>query len=139
MHRLMFVSSNIVASILLGAIALVLFALSFPNQFATMLDVAGSVKNWMTNLGIPPYYNNIIRLILHESTIVFSFFTIAARILVAALAALARWVMRDPNAADACPACGAGAVHQIRRPTITAAVDAYSQAPTPQMRDRLRP
>lgn len=110
MHPLFFASSNIIFSVLLGAIAMVAFAFGFPNAFSTMLDAAGSVKNWMTNLGIPPYYNNIIRLILHESTILFSFFTIGARVIFALLVGLGRWISaslgREQPGNVVCPKCG---------------------------------
>lgn len=107
MHPLVFASSNIVLSVLLGAIAMVGFALFFPNQFSTMLDIAGGIKNWMINLGIPPYYNNIIRLILHKSTILFSFFTVCARIAFALGAAVVRrLIAKSPGEGEIqCPSC----------------------------------
>ena len=107
MHLLFMASSNIVLSVLLGALAMAGFAIFLPIQFSTMLDVAGGLKNWMINLGIPPQYNNIIRLILHESTILFSFFTVCARILFALVAAVVRRLAaRSPGEGEIqCPSC----------------------------------
>lgn len=107
MHLLFLASSNIVLSVLLGALAMAGFAIFLPSHFSTMLDVAGGLKTWMTNLGIPPQYNNIIRLVLHESTILFSFFTVCARILFAfGTAIVRRLAVRDPGPGQIkCPHC----------------------------------
>ena len=107
MHLLFMASSNIVLSVLLGALAMAGFAIFLPVHFATMLDVAGGIKSWMVNLGIPPQYNNIIRLILHESTILFSFFTVCARIVFALGAAIVRRLSaRSPGEGEIqCPGC----------------------------------
>ena len=88
MHYFLFSSGNIVLSVLLGAIAMIVFGLNFEEGFKVILNVAEQIKSWLLKMPLPTKYHNFVRLFLHESSFVFAFFTIAARILVAALYSL---------------------------------------------------
>lgn len=90
MHYFLFSSGNIILSVMLGAIAMIIFGLNFEEGFKVILNVAEQIKSWMLKLPLPTKYHNFVRLFLHESSFVFAFFTIAARIVVAALVGIGR-------------------------------------------------
>ncbi|HRD77736.1 MAG TPA: hypothetical protein PK264_17660 [Hyphomicrobiaceae bacterium] len=96
MYRLLLTSGNIVASLLLGAIAMVVFALYNENAFEQILNGAAQLKSWMVSTGLPTKWNNFVRLFLDEKTIVFSGFTIATRIVLAILIELGRALFSSP-------------------------------------------
>ena len=85
MHYFLFSSGNIFVSVLLGAIAMVTCGLYFEETFKFILNSAEHVKAWILALPMPTKYHNFVRLFLHESSFVFAFFTIAARVIVSAL------------------------------------------------------
>lgn len=93
-HRLIFTSGNIVFSVMLGAFAMTIFALSFDEAFKHILNVAQHVKAWLISLPMSTRYNNFVRLFLHESSFVFAFFTIISRIVVSMLGNMAVWSWR---------------------------------------------
>lgn len=93
MHRFLFTSGNLIFSLLLGAVAMAICAVWYEETFAVILDVAGRIKIWLTNLGVPTRYNNFIRLLVHESNLVFMFFTIAARLIVSATGNILIWLI----------------------------------------------
>lgn len=93
MHYFLFSSGNIVLSVLLGALAMILFGLYFEEGFRHILNIAEQVKSGLLALPMPTKYHNFVRLFLHESSFVFAFFTITARIVVAALYSLVRLVL----------------------------------------------
>ena len=97
MYRLLFASSNIIFSVLLGAVVMTLFALNFDDAFKQVLNGAEQVKAWMIGLPMSTRYQNFIRLFLHESSFVFAFFTIVARIAVAFVASLVMWIVGKPD------------------------------------------
>ena len=93
MHYFLFSSGNILVSVLLGAIAMVVCGLYFEETFRFILNAAEHVKTGLLSMPLPTKYQNFVRLFLHESSFVFAFFTIAARVIVAALYSLFRSTM----------------------------------------------
>lgn len=93
MHYFLFSSGNIFVSVLLGAIAMVTCGLYFEESFKFILNSAEQVKAWLLALPMPTKYHNFVRLFLHESSFVFAFFTIAARVITSALYSLFRSTM----------------------------------------------
>ena len=87
-HRLLFSIGNIIASLILGAIAMVMFGLYFEETFKLILNAAEGLKSWLLRLPLSTKYHNFVRLFLHESTFVFAFFTIVMRIIGTAVYAL---------------------------------------------------
>lgn len=85
MHYFLFSSGNIILSVLLGAFAMIVFGLYFEEGFRMILNVAEQVKAGLLALPMPTKFHNFVRLFLHESSFVFAFFTIAARVVVSAL------------------------------------------------------
>jgi hypothetical protein len=96
----LFTSGNLIFSLLLGAIAMAICAVWYEETFATILDVAGRIRLWLTNLGVPTRYNNFIRLMVHDSNLVFMFFTIASRLVVSAIGNLFLWLVRGRRSDD---------------------------------------
>ena len=97
MYRFLFASSNIVFSVLLGAVAMTVFALSFEEAFKQVLNVAEHTKVWMLSLPVwSTRYHNFVRLFLHESSFVFAFFTVVSRIAVSMLGNFALGLFGGP-------------------------------------------
>ncbi len=93
MHRFLFSTTNIIGSVLLGALAMVVFGLYFEESFKFILNVAEQVKGGLLRLPMPTKFHNFVRLFLHESSFVFAFFTIITRILISALYGLVRMAL----------------------------------------------
>jgi hypothetical protein len=85
--RLLLSTSTIFLSLILGAFALAIVGYNSPETLSTMLGWARELKSVITTTGIDPKYNIWVELLLEERQLLFMFFTIAARILLAVLAA----------------------------------------------------
>ncbi|MCC7251181.1 hypothetical protein [Hyphomicrobium sp.] len=85
--RLLVGTSTIFISLILGAFALAVVGYNSPETLSTMLAWARDLKGVITSTGIDPKYNIWVELLLEERQLLFMFFTIAARILLALLAA----------------------------------------------------
>ena len=97
MYRLLFTSSNIVFSVVLGAVAMTVFALSWDEAFKQILNMAAFTKDWLLSLPFwSTRYQNFVRLFLLESSFVFAFFTIVSRIAVSLITSIALWVWGKP-------------------------------------------
>jgi hypothetical protein len=96
MNRLLISSGNIVVSLVAGAVAMIAFAFYYENAFEQILNGAAQMKVWMTSIGLPTKWNNFVRLLLDEKTIVFSGFTIATRIALAILIEIGAFLFRVP-------------------------------------------
>jgi hypothetical protein len=81
MYRLLFSTGNIVFSLLLGAVLLAFVGINFPETLDRIINIAGTVKGYLTNTNLSAKYNVWVRLLLEEKQLVFMFFTIVARIL----------------------------------------------------------
>lgn len=87
MLRLLIGTSTIFLSLILGAFGLALVGYYSPETLSTMLGWARDLKSVITGTGLDPKYNIWVELLLEERQLLFMFFTIAARILLALLAA----------------------------------------------------
>jgi hypothetical protein len=85
--RLLVSTSTIFLSLILGAFALALVGYNSPETLSAMLGWARDLKGVITSTGIDPKYNIWVELLLEERQLLFMFFTIAARIFLALLAA----------------------------------------------------
>lgn len=85
--RLLVGTSTIFISLILGAFALALVGYNSPETLSAMLGWARDLKSVITSTGIDPKYNIWVELLLEERQLLFMFFTIAARIFLALLAA----------------------------------------------------
>ena len=88
MFRLLLSTGSIFASLVLGAICVALVGYNSPETLSTMLGWARQLKSLITGAGLSPKYNIWVELLLEERQLLFMFFTIAARIALAVLAAL---------------------------------------------------
>jgi hypothetical protein len=89
MHRVLLSTGNIVFSLVLGAIALAFVGINYPETLDQIINLATSVKGYIVNTNLPPKYNVWVRLLLEEKQLVFMFFTILMRILLAILQSIA--------------------------------------------------
>ncbi|MGE3229611.1 MAG: hypothetical protein AB7J30_09270 [Hyphomicrobium sp.] len=85
--RLLLGTSTIFLSLVLGAFALALVGYNSPETLSQMLGWARDLKGLITSTGIDPKYNIWVELLLEERQLLFMFFTIAARIVLALIAA----------------------------------------------------
>lgn len=83
MQRVLLSTGNIIFSLVLGAIALAFVGINYPGTLDQIINLAGSVKGYIVNTNLPPKYNVWVRLLLEEKQLVFMFFTILMRILLA--------------------------------------------------------
>lgn len=87
MHRIAFSTGNVFFSLVLGALAFGVVFIKFPSTMESILNVAAGFKVWITNRGLSPEYNNWVRVLLEERQLVFMFFTIVTRLILAAIVA----------------------------------------------------
>ena len=85
--RLLLGTSTIFLSLILGAFALAVVGYNSPETLSQMLGWARDLKGVITTTGIDPKYNIWVELLLEERQLLFMFFTIAARIVLALIAA----------------------------------------------------
>lgn len=85
MTRILLSTSNIIVSLVLGALLFGFFFLKYPDTMAALFEAASSFKTWLISRGLSTEYNNWIRVLLEERQIVFMGFTIVARILLSIL------------------------------------------------------
>lgn len=85
--RLSLATSTIFLSLILGAFAIAFVGYNSPETLSEMLTWARNLKAVLTNTGLEPKYNIWVELLLEERQLLFMFFTIAARIVLAVLAA----------------------------------------------------
>jgi hypothetical protein len=84
--RLLLGTSTIFLSLILGAFALAFVGYNWPEVLSQMLGWARDLKSVITSSGIDPRYNIWVELLLEERQLLFMFFTIAARIVLAIIA-----------------------------------------------------
>jgi hypothetical protein len=89
MHKVVLSTGNIIFSLVLGAIALAFVGINYPETLDQIINLATSVKGYIVNTNLPPKYNVWVRLLLEEKQLVFMFFTILMRILLAILQSIA--------------------------------------------------
>ncbi len=85
--RLLLSTGTIFLSLILGAIGVAIVGYNWPETLSMMLGWARDLKSVITRSGLEPKYNIWVELLLEERQLLFMFFTIAARILLALIAA----------------------------------------------------
>jgi hypothetical protein len=85
--RLFLATSSIFLSLVLAAFAIAVVGYNSPETLSHMLAWARDLKGVITNTGLDPKYNIWVEFLLEEKQILFMFFTIAARIVLAIIAA----------------------------------------------------
>jgi hypothetical protein len=86
--RLLLSTGSIFFSLVLGAICVALVGYNSPETLSLMLGWARDLKSMITSTGLDPKYNIWVELILEERQLLFMFFTIAARIVLAIVAGI---------------------------------------------------
>jgi hypothetical protein len=89
MHRILLSTGNIVVSLVLGAIALAFVGIHYPETLDQIISLATSAKSYIVSTNLPPKYNVWVRLLLEEKQLVFMFFTVVMRIVLAILQSVA--------------------------------------------------
>ena len=87
MSSVLVASVNIFFSLLLGAVALVVVGLNFPEIFSHIIDGAGWLRDELTGTSLDVKYNNWIRLFIDEKQLTLMFFTVVSRIALALVVA----------------------------------------------------
>jgi hypothetical protein len=86
--------SGLFFSLVLGAIMLGLVGYNSPESLSHMLAWARELKGAITGTGLDPKYNIWVEILLEERQLLFMFFTIAARILLALVTGLTLFLFR---------------------------------------------
>jgi hypothetical protein len=83
----MFLSiTNLVFSLILGALLMAVVAIYSPETLSMMLGWARSFKSLITSTGLNAKYNIWLELLLEERQLLLMFFTVIARIILALIA-----------------------------------------------------
>ena len=86
MLRALFSVGNIVLSLILGALLLVFVGVHWPGLLSASLRWGHDLKEIITGTGLDPKYNVWIEFLLDDRQLVFMFFIVLARILLALVA-----------------------------------------------------
>lgn len=81
--RLVLSISNLVFSLILGALLMAVVAIYSPETLSMMLGWARSFKGLITSTGLAAKYNIWLELLLEERQLLLMFFTVIARIILA--------------------------------------------------------
>ncbi len=84
--RLILSISNLVFSLILGALLMAVVAIYSPETLSMMLGWARSFKGLITSTGLDAKYNIWLELLLEERQLLLMFFTVIARIILALIA-----------------------------------------------------
>lgn len=85
MQRILLSTGNIVISLILGAMALAFVGIQYPETLDQIITVATSAKSYIVATNLPAKYNVWVRLLLEEKQLVFMFFTVVMRVVLAIL------------------------------------------------------
>jgi hypothetical protein len=91
--RLLVSTGNVVLSLVLGAIAVAMVGIHYPETLSMMIGWARELKLIITGLGLEPRYNVWVELMLEERQLLFMGFTIAARIALSLLTGIVALVI----------------------------------------------
>jgi hypothetical protein len=83
--RLLMSTGNVLLSLVLGAIAIAMVGIHYPETLSMLLGWAREMKLFITSRGLEPKYNIWVELLLEERQLLFMGFTIAARIVLSLL------------------------------------------------------
>ena len=93
MYRIFFATSGMALSLVMGAVALVFVGINYPETLSMMLGWARNLKSALIgSWGLAPRYNIWVEFLLEEKQVLFLFFTIAARIMLAVVTNFGAWL-----------------------------------------------
>jgi hypothetical protein len=84
--RVFFSIGNIVLSLILGALLMALVGVHSPETLSSLLRWSHSVKEIITGTSLDPKYNVWIEFLLDDRQLVFMFFVVLARVILALIA-----------------------------------------------------
>lgn len=87
MYRILLATGNILLSLVLGALALAYVGLNAPELLSILIGWARQLKITLISTGLAAKYNIWLELLLEERQLLFMFFTVAARIVLALIGA----------------------------------------------------
>lgn len=93
MVRLLASTGNVLLSLILGAVAVAMVGIHYPEQLSVMLGWARELKLFITGLGLEPRYNIWVELMLEERQLLFMGFTIVARLILSIITGLIFFVL----------------------------------------------
>ena len=91
--RLLMSTGNVFLSLVLGAIAIAMVGIHYPETLSVLLGWARELKLFLTTRGLDPRYNIWVELLLEERQLLFMGFTIAARILLSLITGFVAFVL----------------------------------------------
>lgn len=79
---------NVALSLVVGVLSLAACAIYNEQLLLAMLKQASSIREWIVSFGGTPKMEIIARFVLHESSILLMFFTLAARVVLGLFVAI---------------------------------------------------
>ena len=92
MVRVVFATSNIFLSLVLGALAMGFVWYLEPETMQNFFQWSSGVKTWIVNRGVEAKYNNFLWFLIEERQLVYMGFVMATRILLAILTSMFLYV-----------------------------------------------
>ena len=91
--RVLFASTNIFFSLILGALAMGFVWYFDPDLMQSIFQQASGLKSWLVNRGVPPKYNNFLWFLIEERQLVYMGFVMVTRIALAIIVAIGAYLM----------------------------------------------
>jgi len=88
MIRVVLATTNILASLVFGALAMGFVWYLSPDTIQTLFQTASSFKGWVVSRGLSSSYNNFLWFLIEEKQLVFMGFVMATRIVLAILVSI---------------------------------------------------
>jgi hypothetical protein len=85
---------NVAVSLILGALLFALCFIYYEDTMLVLIKQAAVMRDWIVSYRSWPKAEIVTRLVLHESTILFMFFTIAARIILSLVTGILSFIFR---------------------------------------------
>jgi hypothetical protein len=92
MLRVLGSTGGMFVSLILGGLLMAFIGINSPETLSACIGGARQVKIWLTSSVLPARYNVWLELLLEERQLVFMFFTLVARLVLAALTSLVLWL-----------------------------------------------
>lgn len=91
--RYLFSVGNVAISLIIGLAALAATAIYNEALLLQLLKYASSVRDWLVSFNGWPKAEIVARLVLHESSILLMFYTVATRAVLGFFALIFRWLI----------------------------------------------
>jgi hypothetical protein len=93
MVRILSATTGLFLSFVLAAVLIAFIGMNSPETLSWLINGARTTKVWLTSSVLPARYNVWLELLLEERQLLFMFFTLVARLILAAFANIGWWLL----------------------------------------------